>query len=250
MRTGGHCVLILDSLEQVHPTIQDQEEVFGSVTTLFGRYQDQLRIANWHVIYTVPPWLRLTTGNTTINVRVFPHLKLTTRLGSKPIPANQKVMRELATRRFPNQDLGTFFGDQTKAANRKKLDLLVDLSGGHPRDLLLLIRETVINSLGPLPVTDDDVRRAVSAVRRDFLPISVDDARLLEAISQNPSGLLQTTEIKEINKIAALLNDHILFHHINDEDWYEIHPLLVNDVKELGQRKGTHAPAKKASKKG
>jgi len=249
MATGGHCVLILDSLEQVHPNLLDQENVFNSVTNLFGRYQEQLRIPNWHVIYTVPAWLRLTSANTAINSRVFPHLKLHQRSSGKPVPENYAVMRELATRRFPGKNLDTFFGDQTLPANRKKLDLIVEKSGGHPRDLLLLIRETVLNSLGPLPVTDDDIRRAISVVRRDFLPIAVDDARLLEAISHNPSELLQTTEIKEINKVAALLNDHILFHHINDEDWYEIHPLLVNDVKELVQRRGTRAPVKKAAAK-
>jgi hypothetical protein len=249
MGTGGHCVLILDSLEQVHPNLLDQEEVFNSVTNLFGRYQEQLRIPNWHVIYTVPAWLRLTSANTAINSRVFPHLKLHHRSSGKPIPENHAVMRELATKRFPGQDLDTFFGDQKIPANKAKLDLLVTKSGGHPRDLLLLIRETVLNSPGPLPVTEDDVRRAISVVRRDFLPIAVDDARLLDSISRNPAELLQTTELREINKIAVLLNDHILFHHINDEDWYEVHPLLVDDVKELVQRKGSRPPGKKAAAK-
>lgn len=249
MGTGGHCVLILDSLEQVHPSLQDQESIFNSVTNLFARYQEQLRIPGWHVIYTVPPWLRLTTSNTGINVRVFPHLKLRTRSEGKPIPENHAVMRDLATRRFPTPGVDHFFGDQEIPANRKKLDDLVTLSGGHPRDLLLLIRETVISALGPLPVDEADVRRAISVVRRDFLPIAVDDAHLLEAISRNPSELLQTTELREINKVAALLNDHILFHHINDEDWYEVHPLLVGDVNELVQRKGLRAPAKKAAAK-
>lgn len=155
-------------------------------------------------------------------------------------------MRDLAVRRFPAPGPDRFFGDQEIPANRKKLDDLVTLSGGHPRDLLLLIRQTVISALGPLPVTADDVRRAISVVRRSFLPIAVDDARLLEAISLNPSELLQTSELGEINKIAALLNDHILFHHINDEDWYEVHPLLAHDVKELVQRKGS-APARKSA---
>ena len=53
-------VLLLDSIEQIRGTsIRTAEGVYASVEALFANHASSLCFADLHVVYTVPPWLKI-----------------------------------------------------------------------------------------------------------------------------------------------------------------------------------------------
>jgi hypothetical protein len=62
----GHdkeAVLLLDSVEHIRGTSINAEQVQASVETLFASHADNLRFPNLHVVYTVPPYLKVRYPN-------------------------------------------------------------------------------------------------------------------------------------------------------------------------------------------
>ena len=52
-------VLLLDSIEHVRGTLADAEDVYGSVEELFAGHSEKLHLPSLHVVYTVPPYLKV-----------------------------------------------------------------------------------------------------------------------------------------------------------------------------------------------
>jgi hypothetical protein len=82
-------------------------------------------------------------------------------------------------KRFREEGPERFFGPNPLPRIAK----LIALSGGHFRDLLLLLRETVLRT-DDLPVPEEAVERAIVRVRSNFLPISIEDAKWLADIER------------------------------------------------------------------
>jgi hypothetical protein len=51
-------VFIFDQLEQLHGTLQTEQEVIRSVERIFAIHIDLLKIPYVHAVFTVPPWLK------------------------------------------------------------------------------------------------------------------------------------------------------------------------------------------------
>ena len=56
-------VLLLDSVEHIRGTLANAEEVHSSVETLFAGHAEKLRIPGMHLVYTVPPYLKVRYPN-------------------------------------------------------------------------------------------------------------------------------------------------------------------------------------------
>jgi hypothetical protein len=52
-------VVLFDSIERIRGTSQNAEEVAASVENLFEGHFDKLGLPYMHVVYTVPPWLKI-----------------------------------------------------------------------------------------------------------------------------------------------------------------------------------------------
>lgn len=133
--------------------------------------------------------------------------------------------------RFSEEGLRRFFGPAPLARAGK----LIALSGGHFRDLLLLLRETVLRT-DALPTGEEAIDRAIVRVRSNFLPISIEDAKWLADIERERVTLLKTTDAVEVNRLTRFLDTHVVLYLKNGTEWYDVHPLVRDEVKEIVAR--------------
>jgi hypothetical protein len=111
-------------------------------------------------------------------------------------------------------------------ASEDDLDLLIQASGGHLRDLFTLLRQLVnliLRRSVPLPVTTEHIEEAISYVAHDFSTITQEQERFLRSVAAGDGTVRPADD--EIQLMARLLHSHMLLGHLNGQDWYEVHPL-------------------------
>lgn len=142
-------------------------------------------------------------------------------------------------RRFGDGGFKRYFGDDAGGYNAlaKKV---IDASGGHFRDLLMLLREALLRTKS-LPVTEEVIDAAIAAVRRRFLPIAIDDARWLHQISNLRSTELPSTDAESVSRLTRFLDTHFVLYFKNGGEWYDIHPLIRNEVEVIIRKHGEAA---------
>jgi hypothetical protein len=215
-------VFLFDSLEQIRGSLSNEQEVTRSIERLFS--SSMLAINNLHVVYTVPPWLKFMLHG--MDMIVLPCLRLWENNPPRSCcgPGND-ALRALIRKRFSSDGLERFFGpDPLPRAQR-----LIDLCGGHFRDLLLLLRQTVLRA-DSLPVSAKAIDGAILNVRSNFLPISLDDAKWLAEIERERKTLLRTTDPADIHRLTRFLDTHVVLYLKNGEEWYDVHPIVRDEV--------------------
>jgi len=105
-----------------------------------------------------------------------------------------------------------------------------------------LLRETVLR-VETLPVTPEVIDNAITAVRSNFLPIAIDDAKWLDRIGRDRDPALQTTDKKDVNRLTRFLDTHFVLFFTNGEEWYDVHPLIRDEVRKIVEREAAQAPA-------
>jgi hypothetical protein len=220
-------VFLFDSLEQIRGSLSNEQEVTRSVELLFSNHLRLLEIPYLHVIYTVPPWLKFVLPGT--DIVVLPCLRLWNNDPPRsPCGAGTEALRSLVTKRFSSEGLERFYGPEPFS----RAGRLIELCAGHFRDLLLLLRETVTRADG-LPVSDQAIDAAILRVKSNYLPISLDDARWLAEIARARATLLQTREAQEIGRLTRFLDTHFVLYLRNGDEWYDVHPLVRDDVSAI-----------------
>jgi hypothetical protein len=141
------------------------------------------------------------------------------------------MFRSLVRRRLNDDDAVRLFGPADSAAN-DPIDRLIVVCGGHVRDLLRMIQE-VLARVSALPVNNAVVDRVISAVRRDFLPIAMDDARLLHDIGVKQNLEPETLDEASIERLSRFFNTHLVMYFENGEPWYDTHPLIREEVERI-----------------
>jgi len=234
--TDAKVVFLFDSLEQIRGSLSNEQEVTRSVEVLFSNNLRLLEIPYLHVVYTVPPWLKFVLPG--VRMVVLPCVRTwdNDKERTTCVPG-MEALRSLTGRRFSADGLKRFFG----AEPFSRADRLIALSGGHFRDLLFLLQETVLRA-NDLPVSDEAIERAITEVRSMFLPISMDDARWLAEIERERASLLKTREPAEISRLTRFLDTHVVLYLRNGEEWYDVHPLVRDEVLHIVKASGA-APA-------
>jgi len=224
-------VFLFDSLEQLQGDVGD-EGVMDSIVHVFANFFKFLELNYLHVVYTVPPWLKFRLPTMPVPVRLLPCLRLWDRDSQRPTFAHGiAALRRLVDRRLPGRGLNRLLGEKPQHT----VDRLIELSGGHFRDLLFLLREIVLHARS-LPVTLDTVESSILSVRSQFLPISLDDARWLAEIERERGTTpLKSRETKEIRRLTFLLDHHYVLFLRNGEDWYDVHPLIRDEVLRIAK---------------
>lgn len=216
-------VLLLDSIEHIRGTSVNAQQVQGSVENLFVSHADKLHFPGWHVVYTVPPHLKVSYGNLGSlyepgGVKVLPAFKLRDQAGAK-IERNYRVVERVVAAR----------GDWRRLlADQAALDRLICYSGGHLRDLLRLVA-SVLTLAQSTPVPIDTVDAAIDQLRMEFLPIPDDDALWLAEIARTHQVSLPSGE--HLPALARFLDTHLALCYLNGEEWYDIHPLIADQVE-------------------
>jgi hypothetical protein len=116
-----------------------------------------------------------------------------------------------------------------------KAEELIEHCGGHFRDLFLLLREAVLRAR-QLPVTDEVVPAAIRSVRSNFLPIALEDAQWLDKIQHSRTAMLPSSAPEDASRLTRFLDTHFVLYLTNGEEWYDIHPLIRNEVAEIVKR--------------
>jgi hypothetical protein len=112
------------------------------------------------------------------------------------------------------------------------VDRLITASGCHVRDLLQLIRETLYRA-NSLPIDAGVVDRVIASARREFLPIAIDDAKLLHEIDRKRAFDLQTIDASAIERLSRFCNGHMVIYFENGEAWYDTHPLIRDELERI-----------------
>ncbi|QRK11748.1 hypothetical protein JQX13_17740 [Archangium violaceum] len=217
-------VLLLDSMEHIRGTSTNATAVQDSVVNLFTSHSDKLHFDHLHVVYTIPPYLKVLYPNLGTlyspgGVQVLPALKVRDSSGNVFQPGLD-LLERLISARGPWQRL--------LGPERETLDKLSLLSGGHLRDFLRLFSE-IIRRADRLPVPVETVDAAIAQVRTEFLPIADADAKWLHLIATTHGVALP--EIKQLHDLARYLDTHLALYYRNGNEWYDVHPLVRDVVK-------------------
>lgn len=216
-------VLLVDSVEHIRGTSANAQEVHQSVEVLFAGHADKLHLPSLHVIYTVPPYLKVRYPNLGAlyapgGIQLLPAVKVKTSEGETFQPGLDALAQIVEQR----GDCGRLLG------GREVLDELSSASGGHLRDLLRIIAE-VARRARQLPVREETVRAALNQIRNEFLPIADDDAVWLHEVARTRRASLDNAE--RLPDLARFLDTHLVLCYHNGREWYDVHPLIAGDIE-------------------
>jgi hypothetical protein len=206
------------------------------VERLFASHLEQIRLPYLHVIYTVPPWLQFVRPGA-FSIETLPCLRLWKNDPARsPYDSGFTRMREAIAKRFTKDGFRRIFG--VESGSQSPADKLIEMSGGHFRDVLRLFQETIVltRTWRPsLPVAPEVLDRAVINVRNEYLPISIEDARWLDQIAELRDVALANTTSDNVGRLSRFLDTHLVLYLTNGEDWYDIHPLIRDEVAKLAR---------------
>jgi hypothetical protein len=218
---GQGSVLIVDGLEKLRGTSENDVTVQESVQALFVAHASKLKFGSHHMIYTVPTYLQFTSpGALPFDSRVLPvpvpHVRPRPGQAADTVATTVAELREVVSRRLPTEEI--FAG--------KQLDKVIEACGGHLRDLFALLRQVVNLMLRrslTLPLRDEHVEEAIGLMAHDFLTMTAEQEAFLRRVASG-DGTVRPAE-SEVQLMARLLQSHMLLGHLNGQDWYEVHPL-------------------------
>lgn len=223
---NAQLVVIADNLDRITPVPQahgrtNHEEIFLDRC-------EQLKALDCHVVYTVPIALVYSQWANDLKENygkpgLLPMVMVKNRDGSV-CDAGLVVMKQLIERRVrlysPTRNLETQIFDAPETLERLCL-----MSGGHVRELMLLMQEA-INRTEQLPITGQAVQRAITEIR---------DIYRRTPRTEEWALLAQVAHSQQIDNEPAyrnlLFNRCVLEYRYFDDagekqPWYTVHPLI------------------------
>ena len=236
-------VLLVDSLEHIRGSFTNARQVQESVELLFAGHAEKLRLPNLHVVYIVPPYLKVRAPNLGMlygvgAVQIFPAIKIRGTKGEVH-PLGVDAIKEIVARR----------GDWRKLlGNDAQLEEIIHMSGGNLRDLLRLLSEVIRRaSLTDLPVSEQVVEDAINQMRVEFLPIADDDALWLARIAETHEASFEGMD--KLPDLTRFFDTHLVLCYRDGPEWYDVHPLIKEHmveqarlIEERRQRKASERP--------
>jgi hypothetical protein len=220
-------VFVFDSMEKFRGTTQNDAEVQAAVEALFVHHTDKLVFPRMHVIYTVPPFLRIRNPAFAMHigggaVRVVASPKVRDRAGNPVDSETLDKFRTMLNLRVPMEKL---------FANPADVDRLIMISGGNLRDLLRLTRESITIAAArrlDAPVGEVVATQAIQSLRNEYV-FTTEDRDFLRKI-QKTRDLTEVGD-DEIQRFAKLLDTEIILGHLNGSEWFEVHPLALDAIQ-------------------
>jgi len=218
-------VIVADNLDRIVPVIQ--EDGRSNHDHIFLDRHEQLKALDSHLVYTVPisllysqkaPDLRTNYGDD----RVLPMIMVQTPENVIHQPGLKKLKEVIAKRVnpvVPNHALETEIFDSPKT-----LEQICLMSGGHVRELLLLLR-AAIKRTDKLPIPVKAVQRAITEAR-DTYRRSVQENQWLALAKVSHSQRILNDDLHR----SLLFNRCFLEYRYLDGNeikrWYDVHPLI------------------------
>lgn len=224
-------VLIADNLDRIVPIIQPDGR--SNQDHIFIDRSEQLKDLDCHLVYTVPISLIYSDRSASlVNIygtpQVLPMIMVQTP-DNEPYQRGIEKVIELLQKRLNTIDPSKSIVDLFD--NRESLENLCLISGGHVRNLLLLMKEA-LKYTNTLPISKKDLQRSISELRNTYKNTIY--ANEWEALAK----VYHSKEIVNEQLYRGLLfNRCILEYRYQEQDgsiktWYDIHP-LIKGIKEF-----------------
>jgi replication-associated recombination protein RarA len=169
---------------------------------------------------------------------MLPSIRLFEREGGRH-EAGWEALRGFLDKRIGGSaNLERLFGAADPEGHNPLAESLIENSGGDFRTLLNLVREILLraNRTAGLPVSEALADEACAAVRSQMLPVPVEEARRLQRVAERKTDILETDEREEVDAVTRLLDSHRLLFLKNGGEWYDVHPLIREEVAETVRR--------------
>jgi hypothetical protein len=223
-------VVIVDNLDRVDNSLKPSG--YYQPEYLFVERGEQLNQLNCHVVYTIPLVLIFTsalgrlTNRFGVDPKVLPMVPVQLRDGSECKQGITLLQKMIMARAFPSLSWEESSNLITKVFdNSHSLERLCRVSGGHLRNLLMLLFRSLQREDPPL---SRDCIESVIKQRRNELTLAItrDEWELLRQVAQHKSFRGQ-------EKYEILLRSMFVFEY-RDEDgsWFDINPILT-EAKEF-----------------
>ena len=216
-------IFLLDSIEQIRGAATNAEAVADSVATLFHGHADKLRLPYLHVVYTVPPWLKIKAPSAAglySGYQQIPCVKVRTRDGVPHQPGLDALAHIVGQR----GDWARLLGD------RAALDRISLASGGYLRDLFRILQATLRLARGKaLPASEAVRTLAIDEIRNSYLPLSQADAEWLGRVDASHDSELPAGD--RLPDLARYFDNLLVMTYRNGGEWFGVHPLVVDAVR-------------------
>lgn len=231
-------VLIVDNLDRI--VLRDNpDSPFNTHEQLFINRGTQLTQLRCHLVYTIPISMIFSpraTALTTIygsTPYTLPMVKVMTR-DHKDNPAGMEAMRAMVRQRL------TAAGVDASAAfdTSKTLDYICHMSGGHARNLLILLR-SACDYLDALPIPREVAEEAIQGMRTDF-----------ERALNRPEYFDLLRQIDETQVLPGDADDQLLLYnlsvleYINGAPCYAVNPVVRTMEKFKASKKAPRRTAR------
>lgn len=223
---SSQLAVIADNLDRIVPFSQDGKR--SNLDEIFLDRTEQLKALDCHVIYTIPISMVYSNRATELinnynDPQVLPMIMVQNPDGSTNEAGLAKI-KELIEKRVkqvnPNQSLETGLFD-----SRETLERLCLMSGGHVRNLLLMMQEAITRT-EELPITAKAAQRAITQARDVYRRTPEEgEWQILAKVSQT-QRILNDEQHRNL-----LFSRCILEYRYYDEEgemqpWYDVHPLI------------------------
>lgn len=257
-------IYLVDSVERLRGLGEKQsKEVFDSLEHLFSTHADNLRFSTLSVVYSVPPYLRAVVGASESNlmcslpaIRIFKNpLSVANESTPEESQATAEVVSEdvekmMALVKACCADSAIYpasvakmmavvnarFSGWQEFFTPADLVRLVKDSGGDLREFFLLLRACLSMVDGDddskFPIPPAIIEQAEKERRNQFGMIPQAEMDWLKRVMErHDHGKLKD---EETPTLAYLLDGKLMFQYRNGSNWYDVHPLLREQVKHHG----------------
>jgi DNA polymerase III delta prime subunit len=225
-------VVIVDNLDRVVPIRREDRRT--NHEEIFIDRAEQLRGLGCHVIYTIPISIAYSRANDLANLydrepSVLPITSINTPDGKPYEEGRQELQDLIAKRVHRHASEAKLFPDVFES--EAVLLRLCEMSGGHVRDLLRLVR-TAFDYIDELPLTKEAVDLAITGTR-DTYRRSVEDEKEWKVLAQVSRDNILSGEAVIYRKLLfsrCILQYAFLGANEDGEAdlliWYDVHPLI------------------------
>lgn len=124
---------------------------------------------------------------------------------------------ELLLQRVPEQDLAKLFGAQTE----KRIEQLIEWSGGYPRELVRLLQQALLSET--IPLSDDDFQRLLNEVSDQYRKVIPAEAfPWLARVATEYYLTLDTDAHRQTADV--MLTGNVVLRYLNNSEWFDVHP--------------------------
>ncbi len=223
---SSQLAVIADNLDRIVPFSQDGKR--SNLDEIFLDRTEQLKALDCHVIYTIPISMVYSNRATELinnynDPQVLPMIMVQNPDGSTNEAGLAKI-KELIEKRVkqvnPNQCLETGVFE-----SRETIERLCLMSGGHFRNLLLMMQEAITRT-EDLPITAKAAQRAITQAR-DVYRRTPEEGEwpILAKVSQT-QRILNDEQHRNLLFSRCILEYRYYDREGEMQPWYDVHPLI------------------------